>query len=345
MTTPNTSVIPFIAAEPASNAREDKLYLVTHANLSAGYQTAQVAHVVADFIMNNPEIAKTWHITSNSVIVLEAEDSSALSELIEEAAKRNITVQEFREPDLGDEITALAFAPSDATRKLLSNLPCAGKNLHNQHELKEREAALRKMSFAMMDCDQTKGQNVLQHGRSVREHYFALLSHLKGESNLNETSNWKLPEWVETYKEEILATLPSRFIMDRYLTLHDCGKPVIREVDEDGKVHFPNHAEASAKTYVETHGEPKTAKQELEETTIAYLIAHDMDIHMLKAAGIEEFAKRPTAFAHLLAGLSEVTSNASMFGGIESTSFKIKYKQLDQRGKALCKLMFADKEK
>jgi hypothetical protein len=34
-----------------------------------------------------------------------------------------------------------------------------------------------------------------------------------------------------------------------------------------------------------------------------------------------------------------ITSNASMFGGIESTSFKIKYKQLDKRGNQVLKLI------
>jgi hypothetical protein len=306
--------------------------------LSAGYQTAQIAHVVADFIQANPEIASTWHNISNSIIVLEAEDAEALSKLQEDGRKRGITITEFREPDLGDEITALAFAPGDDTRKFLSNLPCAGKKLKNQQALRDREHKLRTMAFAMMDCDQTPGQNVLQHGRSVREHYFALLGHLEGTVDLSTASNWKLPEWVDTYKEQILATLPSRFVMDRYLTLHDCGKPAVREVDEDGKQHFPNHAQSSEKVYRDTFGEEANA-------TVEYLIAHDMDVHMLKADGIPEFAQRPTAFAHLLAGLSEVTSNAAMFGGIDSTSFKIKYKQLDQRGKALCKLMFTDNEK
>jgi peptidyl-tRNA hydrolase len=322
-----------IPAEPVSELREDKLYLVTHAHLSAGYQTAQIAHAVADFIQTNPEIANKWHTISNSLIVLEAEDAVGLSAIQDEATRRGIVTTGFREPDLGDELTAVAFAPGEATRKLLSNLPCAGKKLHNQAALKEREHKLRKMAFAMMACDQTEGQNVLQHGRSVREHYFALLDHLSGRIDLTNAPNWRIPEWVNKYADQIVATLPSRFVMDRYLTLHDCGKPSVLEVDKDGKRHFPDHAVASERVYRETFGEEA-------DETVAYLIAHDMDAHMLKAVDLPEFAERPTAFAHLLAGLAEVTSNAAMFGGTDSTSFKIKFKQLDQRGKALCKLMF-----
>jgi hypothetical protein len=63
-----------------------------------------------------------------------------------------------------------------------------------------------------------------------------------------------------------------------------------------------------------------------------------MDIHLLKAGGVEEFAKKPHALTLLLTGLAEVHSNANMFGGIESTSFKIKYKSICQRGKQILNL-------
>jgi hypothetical protein len=37
----------------------------------------------------------------------------------------------------------------------------------------------------------------------------------------------------------------------------------------------------------------------------------------------------------LLTGLCEIHSNARMFGGIESTGFKIKWKHLDKMGKRI----------
>jgi len=288
--------------------------------------------------MKNPTDAEKWHHISNSIIVLEAENAESLSDLRDLASERDIPVTAFREPDLGDEITALAFQPSEATRKLLANLPLVGRRLSAQKPLHDRERRLRELSCAMMECEQTKGQNVLQHGRSVREHYFAIVDHLEGKVNLNEADNWRLPEWVDEYREQLLTSLPSRFIMDRYLTLHDCGKPFVREVDEDGRVHFPEHAAASERTYREVFGDEANE-------TVAYLIGHDMDVHMLKADGVEAFAKTPTAVAQLLAALAEVTSNAAMFGGTESTSFKIKFKQINQRGKAVMKLLYANEEK
>lgn len=42
----------------------------------------------------------------------------------------------------------------------------------------------------------------------------------------------------------------------------------------------------------------------------------------------------------LLTSLAEIHANASIFGGIESQSFKAKYKQIDRRGNKLCKKLF-----
>lgn len=60
-----------------------------------------------------------------------------------------------------------------------------------------------------------------------------------------------------------------------------------------------------------------------------------MDIHTLKSEGVDEFCKNPYALTLLLTGLAEIHSNAAMFGGMDSTSFKIKWKCLNQRGKQI----------
>jgi hypothetical protein len=259
---------------------------------------------------------------------LEAKNAEHLSQLLEEAKTFHIATTEFREPDMGDEITAIAFAPSEDTPKLLAGLPCAGRTHRSNQEARKRESKIRKLSAQMEDCPQTEGQNVLQHGRSVREHYFTLLDYIHGEVTLENAPNWRIPEWVDANLSLIKKNLLPRYVMDRYLTLHDCGKPAVRTVDENGKQHFPNHAESSERVYLSTF------KEQANET-VAYLIRHDMDAHLLKNEGVEEFAKNPTAVCQLLAALAEVTSNAAMFGGIESTSFKIKFKQINQRGKAV----------
>lgn len=290
---------------------------------------------MADFHAAHPELAATWKHTSNSVIILEAGSAAELTRLWHEAHLAGLPAVTFREPDLGDEVTAVAFAPDPLNRKRLANLPLAGKHARLNPELQEvfraREKRLNELSWRMAECEQTKGQSVLQHGASVREHYLALVDHLHGKVDLNQFDNWRLPDWVDEFKGQLRDSLVDVWVMERYLTMHDCGKPEVREVDADGRVHFPNHAEVSARVFAEHYADEEQA---------AWLVAHDMDAHMLKAVDVPEFAKNTEAVSQMLAALAEVTSNASMFGGIESTSFKIKWKQLNQRGKAMMKDLF-----
>ena len=65
----------------------------------------------------------------------------------------------------------------------------------------------------------------------------------------------------------------------------------------------------------------------------------DMDIHTLKSKNIQEFTGRSEAVPLLITGLCEVHANASMFGGIESTLFKIKWKQISRRGKKILSIL------
>lgn len=41
----------------------------------------------------------------------------------------------------------------------------------------------------------------------------------------------------------------------------------------------------------------------------------------------------------LVTGLAEIHANAEMFGGLNSIGFKIKYKQINQRGKQILKIL------
>lgn len=179
----------------------------------------------------------------------------------------------------------------------------------------------------MQACPQTETQNVYQHGISVRDYLFDLIQYLKiGEA----TKQWRLPNWIDQYKEQLLQALLPWEILENYTIYHDCGKPFCRTIDENGKQHFPNHSEISAQTWKKFGGSDQEAE----------LMRLDMDIHQLKADGIIEFAKRPEAITLLLTALSEVHSNAMMFGGLDSVSFKIKWKQIDKRGRAICQLLF-----
>ena len=176
----------------------------------------------------------------------------------------------------------------------------------------------------MRECRQSPDETIWQHGLHVAEHYARIRDHLDHGASLD---GWRIPEWLSDPR--IAAGQLDRATMAEYLLYHDCGKPLCRTVDEQGRQHFPDHARISAEAYLAAGGSQE----------IAHLIRSDMDIHLLKAEQVPEFATRPEALSLLLAGLAEIHSNARMFGGIESTSFKIKWKHLDKAGRRILNQM------
>lgn len=184
---------------------------------------------------------------------------------------------------------------------------------------------------------QGTGISVLKHGEMVWERLSELIKFLKGDELKSE---WRLPEWVIEYKQEILKQLlPTEFLW-KYATYHDCGKPYCRILDSEGRQHFPDHAKKSQEIWLECSKEADFGGVSIFNDTVARLMGMDMDIHTIKAEELPEFSKRPEAISLLITGLCEIHANSTMFGGIESTSFKIKYKQIDKRGKQLCKMIF-----
>lgn len=187
----------------------------------------------------------------------------------------------------------------------------------------------------MRSTAQTPGQSVLEHGESVASHYADIFNHLTEGTPLR--YDWRLPSWLET--RESRGTLIERLLpLDTvriYQIYHDCGKPYCLFIDDEGRRHFPNHAACSEAVW----------RSVSENEPVARLISMDMDIHRLKADGIPEFAERPEAATLLLTGLAEVHSNAAMFGGRDTTSFKSKWKHLDRRGRGIFRQWAASGQK
>ncbi len=174
----------------------------------------------------------------------------------------------------------------------------------------------------MRECFQFKDMSVLDHGLSVHEWFKDLHKHLTQGTPLEH--QWRMPEWI--HDPLLVEKLLDFDILTTYQIYHDCGKPFCRTVDQDGRQHFPNHAEVSRQRWLEcSDGSPEALQ-------IAALIGMDMDVHLLKSEGIAEFAARPEAVSLLVTGLCELHSNSVMFGGIESVNFKIKWKALNKVG-------------
>ena len=176
----------------------------------------------------------------------------------------------------------------------------------------------------MQSCFQSAGQNMLEHGQAVASAFNVLHAHLAQQSPL--PADWKLPSWLDADAARLLlGRLPEAEALALYHLYHDCGKPRCRTLDENSRQHFPNHAQVSREVWLDHGG----------AADISELIGMDMYVHLLKAEDVPAFAARPQAAALLLTALAEVHANAAMFGGTDSTSFKIKFKHIERRGKAI----------
>jgi len=104
---------------------DDKLYLVTRADLSPGAQAVQAAHALQQFNVEHPEVARAWHQESNYLALLAAPDEAGLALLLKKAQRRGLEASAFREPDFGDALTAIAIAPGADARALTRAFPLA----------------------------------------------------------------------------------------------------------------------------------------------------------------------------------------------------------------------------
>jgi hypothetical protein len=305
-----------------------KLYIITHSDLPVGYQVPQVTHASMEFAAAYPAEWRVWYQTSNSVIVLNCQNERKLIEFARSLQEKGIKIAEFREPDIGYELTAIAICPGPDVKKLCSGLPLAGKRVNEgaQERLKRKFEVV----DAMLECEQTSGQNMVQHGESVRDYLLDLVKFLR-DPHYTSKFQWRYPQWLLSFSKALVDRLPSDETLEKYALWHDCGKPFCKTVDAGGKVHYPDHAKVSARIFRELYPE---------QEEVAQLIEMDMDIHNLQADAVPEFCKKPQAVTLLLSGLAALHSNAEMFGGTTTDSFKIKWKHLDKRGNAICKLLF-----
>jgi hypothetical protein len=178
----------------------------------------------------------------------------------------------------------------------------------------------------MQACTQTEGQSVYEHGISVRDHALQLVGYLRTGSI---AGAWVLPEWLAVYREPLLGAIVPQDLLEEYTVFHDCGKPYCKP---DGRFRFPNHAEVSYFKWLEVGGSHDAGR----------LMRYDMLVHTLKSHEVDAFCSLPEAPTLLLTGLAEVHANSTMFGGMDSTSFKIKWKQINRKGKVICAKLFPE---
>lgn len=86
---------------------------------------AQAVHAAFQFSISWPSVTMPWFANSNFLVIVSVPDEAALAALAESAWLLGIRRGITREPDLGNEMTAVSLAPGDAARRLCANLPLA----------------------------------------------------------------------------------------------------------------------------------------------------------------------------------------------------------------------------
>ncbi len=170
----------------------------------------------------------------------------------------------------------------------------------------------------MKTCEQTRGQTILEHGQAVASTFKTLFASTP-------PADHHLPSVILDNLDFLKARCPSADILETYHIFHDCGKPSCLTIDADGRRHFPNHAMISARDWLVAGGDP----------LIGRLIEHDMDLHLMKPADAAAYPHLDLAPALILTAWAELHANAPMFGGFDSTSFKIKAKCLTKTSRNL----------
>lgn len=115
--------------------------------MSAGYQATQSAHALAEFSNEHPILYKDWYYFSKAITLLAVPNEDELKYLISKLSEKKILFSIFIEPDINNQVTAIAIAPSLEAKKLCSSIPLAlkeynkPKSIHKHFNGKEDVAS------------------------------------------------------------------------------------------------------------------------------------------------------------------------------------------------------------
>lgn len=183
----------------------------------------------------------------------------------------------------------------------------------------------------MRNCFQFANISMIDHGQMVSDAY----KKLKKALNEAMEDNTDYLEQIgfnqdKAWLDILLKHQYDEQLMHHYHFYHDCGKPFCREIDENNRQHFPDHANISMQIYDE-HFQCKEASK---------MIEADMNFHSMNAQQMQQWLDCNQNEKHFLASLylsawAEILANSTMFGGMDSEGFKIKRKKLMAHGKKL----------
>lgn len=100
--------------------------------MTDGQKSVQSSHAAINFCFEYRNKASPWWQDSNYLVLLEVENEKELGKLIDKCKMNLLDVSIFREPDLGNVITAIAIEPSEITQKLCRKIPLLFKTKTNE---------------------------------------------------------------------------------------------------------------------------------------------------------------------------------------------------------------------
>lgn len=104
------------------------MYVLSRGDLPPGLQAAQAAHAAFQFALEHPEVTRRWHQGSNCLVLLSVPDETSLVSFAETLAAAGVPCSLVVEPDIGDEHTALAVAPT-GIGNAFAHLPLHGREV------------------------------------------------------------------------------------------------------------------------------------------------------------------------------------------------------------------------
>lgn len=106
-----------------------KLYVLTRADLSPGQQATQSCHAAFQFAYEHPVLFRRWFEQSTYLVLLTVADEEALVRHAHLLQDHQQALSEWHEPDMGNQLTAVAIEPSPLASRVLSALPLTGRQV------------------------------------------------------------------------------------------------------------------------------------------------------------------------------------------------------------------------
>lgn len=103
-----------------------KLYIIVRADIPVGYRVAQSVHAAFRFATEYQWLTSKWMNVSEHICCVEVDTLTELESYVDLAEVYDVAHSTFHEPDMFDELTAVALEASDEARHLCQGLRLTG---------------------------------------------------------------------------------------------------------------------------------------------------------------------------------------------------------------------------